>query len=179
MVVFAVGSLLMLRIDFGRTPCGQPGCNGVASDFISVTLLNYMLLGIALLPFTIFLGLQMIFFGIVHEGRVVLNPHSTEPGREGVLDLRGKLPVLAKLLSRFRACLPSVSHKVACNWYRKAQARYSPSQAPISTEHDRALQMELQACVGPPDMDDFLLFHRHGVTTETRTLDSLRVNLKR
>ena len=64
-------------------------------------------------------------FGIIHEGRVVLNPQRTGLGLEDVLDLRGKLPVLAKLLSRFRACLPSVRHKVACKWYRKAQARYS------------------------------------------------------
>ena len=115
----------MWRIDSGRTPCGQPGCDGVVSDFVSVTLLNYMLIGITPLPFIIFLGLQMFVFGIIHEGRVVLNPERTELGLEDVRDLRGKLPVLAKLLSRFRACLPSVRHKVACKWYRKAQARYS------------------------------------------------------
>ena len=115
----------MRRIDVGRTPGGQPGCNGVTSDFVSVALLNYMLLGITLLPFTIYLSLQMLYFGIVHEGRVVLDPQSTEPVPKRVLDHRGKLPVLAKLLSRFRACLPSVGHKVACKWYRKTQARYS------------------------------------------------------
>jgi hypothetical protein len=115
----------MRRIDVGRTHGGQPGCDGVTSDFVSVTLLNYMLLGITLLPFTIYLSLQMLYFGIVHEGRVVLDPQSTEPVPKGVLDRRGKLPVLAKLLSRFRACLPSVRHKVACKWYRKTQARYS------------------------------------------------------
>ena len=123
MVVLAFGSLLMWRIDFGRTPCGQPGCNGVVSDFVSVTLLNYMLIGITPLPFIIFLGVHMFFFGIIHEGRVVLNSQRTELGLEDVLDLRGKLPVLAKLLSRFRACFPSVRHEVACKWYRKAQAR--------------------------------------------------------
>ena len=125
MVVLTFGSRLMWRIDFGRTLCGQPGCNGVVSDFVSVTLLNYMLIGITPLPFVIFLGLQMFVFGIIHEGRVVLNPQRTGLGLEDVLDLRGKLPVLAKLLSRLRACLPSVRHKVACKWYRKAQARYS------------------------------------------------------
>ena len=115
----------MRRIDVGRTPCGQPGCDGVSSDFVSVTLLNYMLLGIALLPFTAYLSLQMFYFGIVHEGRVVLDS-STEPIPKGVLDLRGKLPVLAKLLSRFRGWLPRVRHTAACRWYRKTQARYSP-----------------------------------------------------
>ena len=115
----------MRQIDVGRTPGGQPGCDGVTSDFVSVTLLNYMLLGITFLPFTIYLSLQMLYFGIVHEGRVVLDPQSTEPVPKGVLDRRGKLPVLAKLLSRFRACLPTVRHKIACKWYRKTQARYS------------------------------------------------------
>ena len=86
--VLAFGPLLMLRIDFGRTPCGQPGCNGVVSDFVSVTLLNYMLIGITPLPFVIFLGLQMFVFGIIHEGRVVLNPQRTGLGLEDVLDLR-------------------------------------------------------------------------------------------
>ena len=113
----------MRRIDVGRTRCGQPGCNGVTSDFASVTLLNYMLLGITLLPFTIFLGSQMFFFGLVHEGRVVLNPLSMEPVPDGILDLRGELPVLAKLLSRFRACLPRMRQKISCMRYRKTQAR--------------------------------------------------------
>ncbi len=92
-----------------------------------MTLLNYMLLGITLLPFTVYLSLQMVYFGVVHEGRVVQDPHSlrTEPAPKGVLDVRGRLPMLAKLLSRCRACLPSVRHKVACKWYRKTQARYS------------------------------------------------------
>ena len=122
-VCFPFGSLLMRRIDVGRTRCGQPGCNGVTSDFASVTLLNYMLLGITLVPFTIFLGSQMFFFGLVHEGRVTLNPLSTEPVPKGILDLRGELPLLAKLLSRFRACLPSMRQKISCKHYRKTQAR--------------------------------------------------------
>ena len=100
-----------------------------------MTLLNYMLLGITLLPFTIYLSLQMVYFGVVHEGRVVLDPRRTEPALKGVLDVRGKLPVLAKLLSRCRACLPSVRHKVACKWYRKTQARYSLTGA-FAAQHD-------------------------------------------
>ena len=55
----------------------------------------------------------MAYFGVVtpsstvHQGRVtmVLDPHRTEPAPKGVLDVRGRLPVLAKLLSRCRACL--------------------------------------------------------------------------
>ncbi len=108
MVVLAFGSLLMWRIDFGRTPRGQPGCNGVVSDFVSVTLLNYMLIGITPLPFIIFLGLQMFVFGIIHEGRVVLNPQRTELGLEDVRDLRGKLPVLANFQCKAPLSIPSV-----------------------------------------------------------------------
>jgi hypothetical protein len=112
----------------------------------------------------------MVYFGVVHEGRVVLDPRRTEPALKGVLDGRGRLPVLAKLLSRCRACLPSVRHKVACKWYRKTQARYS-QLAPlllsmISAVHDYKVALELQACVGVPDLDGFLLFHCLGVTRE-------------
>ena len=99
------------EIDVGRTPCGQPGCNGVTSDFASVTLLNYMLLGITLTPFTVVLGLSIFYFGVMQEGRVVLNP-------------QGKLAVVAKLLSRIWVCLPRISRKTAASMYRRLKARY-------------------------------------------------------
>jgi hypothetical protein len=82
-----------------------------------VTLLNFMVLGISLLPFAVILGSTVFFFGIVHEGRVVL-------------DAQGRLAVVASLLARFRAFSPHVRSKIAAIWYRKAQARYSGWQPP-------------------------------------------------
>ena len=76
-----------------------------------MTLLNYMLLGITLTPFTVVLGLSIFYFGVMQEGRVVLNP-------------QGKLAVVAKLLSRIRVCLPRISRKTATRWYRSLKARY-------------------------------------------------------
>ena len=160
----------MWRIDSGRTPCGQPGCDGVVSDFVSVTLLNYMLIGITPLPFIIFLGLQMFVFGIIHEGRVVLNPQRTELGLEDVRDLRGKLPVLAKLLSRCHACLQSQTQGCMQVVPQNASAvllnRRLLQPSMISPAHGCKVVLELQACVGVPDMDAFLLFYCLGVTSE-------------
>ena len=76
-----------------------------------MTLLNFMLLGITLTPFTIVLGLSIFYLGVVQEGRVVLNPH-------------GKLAVFAKLLAQIRVCLPHTPRKTATKWYRRLIARY-------------------------------------------------------
>ena len=77
-----------------------------------MTLLNFMVLGISLLPFAVILGFTIFYFGIVHEARVVL-------------DAQGRLAAVARLLARFRACSPRIRRKIAVISYRKAQARYS------------------------------------------------------